>query len=120
MRGQGESYSDVIVLHMCARLRQPNSELALRRHPWLVAVDPTTKVISITPMRVGGPNGDNENRVLCVKFCKRQSCGLVLCGLAEVGFLVLLEIVHVEVTVGLEPVLVSFDGERADETATGG
>ena len=40
-------------------------------------------------------------------------------GLAELGFLVLLEIVHVEVAVGLEPVLVGFDGQGADEAAAG-
>ena len=48
--------------------------------------------------------------VLCVKFCKRRSFGLGLCRLADLGFLVFLEIVHVEVTVGLEPVLVGLDG----------
>jgi hypothetical protein len=32
-------------------------------------------------------------------------------GLAELGFLELLEIVHIEISVGLEPVLVGFDGE---------
>ena len=31
-------------------------------------------------------------------------------GFAKVGFLVLPEVVHVEVTVGFEPVLVGFDG----------
>jgi hypothetical protein len=51
-----------------------------------------------------------EPRVLCVKFCKRRSFELGLCGLADLGFLVFLEIVHVEVTVGLEPVLVGLDG----------
>jgi hypothetical protein len=40
--------------------------------------------------------------------------------LAELGFLVFLEIVHVEVAVGLEPVLVSFDGEGSDEATAGG
>jgi hypothetical protein len=59
-------------------------------------------------------------RVLCVKFWKRRSFGLALCGLAELGFLVFLEIVHVEVAVGLEPVLVSFDGEGSDEATAGG
>ena len=33
-----------------------------------------------------------------------------LCGIAEVGFLVLPEVIHVEVAVGFEPVLVGFDG----------
>ena len=51
-----------------------------------------------------------ENGVLCVKFCKRRSFGLGLCGLAELGFLVFLEIAHVEVAVGLEPVFVGLDG----------
>ena len=32
-----------------------------------------------------------------------------LCGFAEAGFLVLPEVVHVEVAVGFEPVLVGFD-----------
>jgi hypothetical protein len=40
-------------------------------------------------------------------------------GLAELGFLMLLEIIHVEVSVGLEPVLVGFDGEGSDEAAAG-
>jgi hypothetical protein len=31
----------------------------------------------------------------------------------------LLEIVHVEVSVGFEPVLVGFDGEGSDEAAAG-
>jgi hypothetical protein len=31
-------------------------------------------------------------------------------GLAEVDFLVLLEVVHIEVAVGLEPIFVGFDG----------
>src|SRR5579872_2155932 len=33
-----------------------------------------------------------------------------LCGLAEVGLFVLLKVVHVEVAVGFEPVLVGLDG----------
>jgi hypothetical protein len=39
--------------------------------------------------------------------------------LGGVGFLMLLEIVHVEVSVGFEPVLVGFDGEGSDEAAAG-
>ncbi len=35
---------------------------------------------------------------------------LGLSGFAEVGFLVLPEIVHVNVAVGFEPILVGFDG----------
>jgi hypothetical protein len=59
-------------------------------------------------------------RVLCVKFSKRRSFGLGLGGLAELGFLVLPEIVHVEVAMGLEPVLLGLDGEGPDETTAGG
>jgi hypothetical protein len=49
-------------------------------------------------------------RVLCVKFCKGGRGRAGLGGLAEVGFLVLLKIVHVEVAVGFEPVFVGLDG----------
>jgi hypothetical protein len=38
-------------------------------------------------------------------------------GLAELGFLELLETVHIEVAVGLEPVLVSFDGKGSNAAA---
>jgi len=56
--------------------------------------------------------------------CVRQALQMAviwagLGGLAELGFLVLLEIIHVEVSVGLEPVLVGFDGEGSDEAAAG-
>ena len=40
-------------------------------------------------------------------------------GLAELGFLVLFEIVHVEVAVGLEPVLMGFYGQSANKAAAG-
>ena len=36
-------------------------------------------------------------------------------GLAEFGLLVLSEIIHVEVAMGLEPVFVGLDGEGSDE-----
>ena len=49
-------------------------------------------------------------RVLCVKFCKGGHGWLESCGLAELNFLVLFEIVHIEVAVGFEPVLVGLDG----------
>jgi hypothetical protein len=39
---------------------------------------------------------------------------LALTGLAELGFPVFFEIVHVEVAVGLEPVLMSLGGDDAD------
>ena len=41
----------------------------------------------------------------------------VLGGSADLGFLVLLEIVHAEVSVCFEPVLVGLDGERSVEAA---
>jgi hypothetical protein len=47
--------------------------------------------------------------VQCVKFSNRGSWVGWLCGLAEVGFLVLPEMAHVEVAVGLEPVFVGLD-----------
>jgi hypothetical protein len=49
-------------------------------------------------------------RVLCVKFCKGGHGWLESCGLAELNFLVLFEIVHIEIAVGFEPVLVGLDG----------
>jgi hypothetical protein len=49
--------------------------------------------------------------IVCVKFCKGGHCWLESCGLAELNFLVLSEIVHIEIAVGCEPVLVSFDGQ---------
>ena len=56
---------------------------------------------------------------VCVKFCKGFGLGC----LAELGFFVLFEIVHVEVAVCFEPVLVGFDGEarmrRQHEAAWG-
>lgn len=55
--------------------------------------------------------GCPRTKVLCVKFCKQRLSG----GLAELGLLVLLEVVHVEVSVGFEPVLVCLDGEGSDE-----
>jgi hypothetical protein len=51
-----------------------------------------------------------RGRVLCVKFCKGGHGWLESCGLAELDFLVLFEIVHIEIAVGFEPVLVGFDG----------
>lgn len=45
------------------------------------------------------------------------------CRLSQFGLLQLHQVTHVEVVVGLEPVLVGFDGERterAEETARGG
>jgi hypothetical protein len=47
--------------------------------------------------------------VVCVKFCKGGHGWLESCGLAELNFLVLFEIVHIEIAVGCEPVLVGLD-----------
>jgi hypothetical protein len=52
----------------------------------------------------------SDQEVLCVKFCKGGHGWLESCGLAELDFLVLFEIVHIEIAVGFEPVLVGFDG----------
>jgi hypothetical protein len=51
-----------------------------------------------------------RNRIECVKFCKRRSWIYRLSGFAKVGFLVLSEVVYVEVTMSFEPVFVGFDG----------
>jgi hypothetical protein len=48
--------------------------------------------------------------VVCIKFCKGGHGWLESCGLAELNFLVLFEIVHIEIAVGCEPVLVGLDG----------
>jgi hypothetical protein len=54
------------------------------------------------------------DRLIADRFCASSSAkgghGLAgLCGLAEVGFLVLPEVVHIEVAMGFEPILVGFD-----------
>jgi len=54
--------------------------------------------------------GGIDNPLLCVKFCKGGDGWLESCGLAELDFLVLFEIVHIEIAVGFEPVLVGLDG----------
>ena len=64
-------------------------------------------------MWVGDPKkscGCSLAPVLCVKFCKGGHGWLESCGLAELNFLVLFEIVHIEIAVGFEPVLVGLDG----------
>jgi hypothetical protein len=48
--------------------------------------------------------------VLCVKFSNGGHGLAGLSSLAEVGFLVLPEVVHVEVAMGFEPVFVGLDG----------
>ena len=58
----------------------------------------------------GPPGAAKGYTVLCVKFCKGGHGWLESCGLAELNFLVLFEIVHIEIAVGFEPVLVGFDG----------
>jgi hypothetical protein len=55
----------------------------------------------------------------CVRqVLQRRSSWPWLGGLAELGFLELLEIVHIEVAVSLGPVLVSFDGKGSNEAST--
>jgi hypothetical protein len=64
-------------------------------------------------MWVGDPKkscGCSLAPVLCVKFCKGGHGWLESCGLAELDFLVLFEIVHIEIAMGFEPVLVGLDG----------
>ena len=52
-----------------------------------------------------------NHRIECVKFCKWRSwVSWGLGGFSEVSFLVLPEVVHVEVAVGFEPVFVGLDG----------
>jgi uncharacterized membrane protein YkgB len=75
--------------------------------------------VSIIPFMPHGWDPAAGFPIVCVKFSKWRSFGLGLGGLAELGFLVLFEIVHVEVSVGFEPVLMSFDGQRSDKTAAG-
>jgi hypothetical protein len=53
--------------------------------------------------------------IVCVKLCKWRSFWAGSGGLAELGFLVLLKIVHVEISVRLEPVFVGLDSQRSDE-----
>ena len=58
------------------------------------------------------------------RFCAPSSAkggrlGWGLSGLSQLSFLMLPEIVHVEVSVGLEPVFMGFDGEGSDEAAAG-
>jgi hypothetical protein len=64
---------------------------------------------------MAGVRKDRPFAVLCVKFFK---CGHVLAGLgglAEMGFLMLPEVVHLEVAVGFEPAFVGLDGQGADQ-----
>ena len=66
---------------------------------------PVTLQVATPPAPEAG-----SSKVLCVKFCKGGHGSLESCGLAELDFLVLFEIVHIEIAVGFEPVLVGFDG----------
>lgn len=56
--------------------------------------------------------------IISLKVAASVGISTWLGGLAELGFLELLEIVHIEVAVGLEPVLVSFDGKGSNEAST--
>ena len=55
-------------------------------------------------------DGESFAAVLCVKFSNGGHGLAGLSSLAEVGFLVLPEVVHVEVAMGFEPVFVGLDG----------
>ena len=57
--------------------------------------------------------------IVCVKFCKNAVMAAGLSGLTQLCFLVLLEVIHIEISVSLEPVLVGLDGESSDEAAAG-
>jgi len=82
--------------------------------PWESADEYQTLVAALVAEHA--PHGPTEEHlveelaVLCVKFCKGGHGWLESCGLAELDFLVLFEIVHIEIAVGFEPVLVGFDG----------
>jgi hypothetical protein len=69
----------------------------------------TRIVRELGPVATGVPSFPLPG-VLCVKFCKGGHGWLESCGLAELNFLVLFEIVHIEIAVGFEPVLVGLDG----------
>ena len=57
-------------------------------------------------------------QIVCVKFCKNAVMAAGLSGF-QLCFLVLLEVIHIEISVSLEPVLVGLDGESSDEAAAG-
>ncbi len=66
------------------------------------------------------PNRLNPRSVGLARLCASSSAKLGghacwSCGLTECEFLVLSQVVHVDVAIGLHPVFVGFDGERADE-----
>ena len=60
-----------------------------------------------------------SGQIVCVKFCKKAVTWLGLSSFSELYFLVLLEVIHVEVSVCLKPVLVGFDGESSNEASAG-
>jgi hypothetical protein len=65
-------------------------------------------VVSVGPPRLVG----------CVRQVLQKAVTWAgLGGLAELGLLELLEIVHVEISMSLEPIFEGFDGEGSDEAA---
>ena len=65
-------------------------------------------------------HGSSEDRLCASNSAKRAVIWAGgLGGLAELDFLMLLEIVHVEIAVGLQPILMGLDGEGTDEAAAG-
>jgi hypothetical protein len=73
---------------------------------------PRTDLFKMDQFALGGKVG------LCASSSAKAVISVWLGGLAELGFLELLEIAHIEVAVGLEPVLVSFDGKGSNEAST--
>ena len=82
----------------------------LLMEPWLTNVEPTTLPRPWVKWAYEPVRAEDIPGVLCVKFCKGGHGWLESCGLAELDFLVLFEIVHIEIAVGFEPVLVGLDG----------
>src|SRR5208337_2538059 len=82
--------------HAAFSWRAPTAMVPYREDAWVFA-----------PARRS--EGDRR-RIECVSSAKVGHGLAGLGGFAEVGFLVLPEVVHIEVTVGFEPVLVGFDG----------
>ncbi|MDW9488128.1 hypothetical protein GOA59_18155 [Sinorhizobium meliloti] len=59
--------------------------------------------------------GNDTNWLCASSSAKLGGHACWSCGLTECEFLVLSQVVHVDVAIGLHPVFVGFDGEGADE-----
>ncbi|MGZ2471817.1 hypothetical protein ACVI1N_000108 [Sinorhizobium medicae] len=62
------------------------------------------------------PSEGTRNRLCASSSAKLGGHACWSCGLTECEFLVLSQVVHVDVAIGLHPVFVGFDGEGADES----